>query len=298
MRRLLAIVLTLAAVPFFASYRNGYRDHRGHGRTVSISTDDDNEAVTRCSQIDVRYDGDRVPVIEQSVPVSGVRTLRVRPPQNGGVRVVGWDQATYSVTACKATFIGRDARDITIEFRGDELTANVPDDTDAVVYFLVRTPRNASLDLEAYNGELGVQDFNGKLTAHTTNGPISLKQVSGTVDADAQNGPISLSGGSGVVKLEAQNGPISIKLDGASWANGSLDARTQNGPMSLKLPSDYRSGVVVQSDGHGPMSCHAEACRQAHRTWDDDAPRRIELGSGTTAVRLSTVNGPVSVRER
>jgi hypothetical protein len=290
MRRSLAILLSFAALPLFAGYH-------GHGRNVSISTDDD-EAVTRCDQIRVSYDGDRVPMIEENVPVSGLRSLRVRPPQNGGVRVVGTDQSSYSVKACKATFLGRDARDIRVDLRGDELSASVPDDHDAVVFFLVSAPRNASLDLEAYNGEIGVQDFTGTLTAHTTNGPISLKAVNGSINAEAQNGPIAFSGGSGKVKLETHNGPISIKLNGNAWESGSLDAHSQNGPLSLKLPNDYRSGVVVESDGHGPMSCHAEACRQARRPWDDESPRRIELGSGPAMVRVSTNNGPVSVRER
>jgi DUF4097 and DUF4098 domain-containing protein YvlB len=298
MRRSLAILLSLAALSLFAGDHGGRHGYR-NGRNVSISTStDDDEQVTRCDQIRVSYDGDRVPMVEESVPVSGLRSLRVRPPQNGGVRVVGSNQSSYSVKACKATFLGRDARDIRVDLRGDELSASVPDDTDAVVYFLVSAPRNASLNLEAENGEIGVQDFTGTLTAHTTNGPISLKAVNGTIDAEAQNGPIAFSGGSGTVKLESHNGPVTIKLDGNAWQGGGLDAHSQNGPVSLKLPNNYRSGVVVESNGHGPMSCHAEACRQASRPWDDDSPRRIELGSGPAMVRVSTNNGPVSVRER
>jgi hypothetical protein len=45
------------------------------------------------------------------------------------------------------------------------------------------------------------------------------------------------------------------------------------------------------------VSCRSEACREARRTWDDEESRKIELGSGATVVRLSTVNGPVSVRD-
>ena len=58
------------------------------------------------------------------------------------------------------------------------------------------------------------------------------------------------------------------------------------------------TGVVVESDGHGPISCRAEACRNSPRSWhDDDEPRKIELGGSDQRVRLSTKNGPVSVRE-
>jgi hypothetical protein len=37
-------------------------------------------------------------------------------------------------------------------------------------------------------------------------------------------------------------------------------------------------------------------CQNAKRNWDDDDNRRIEINAGPTAVHLSTVNGPVSVK--
>ncbi len=187
--------------------------------------------------------------------------------------------------------------DIHPSLRGNELTASGPADRRSVIYFLVRAPRGADLNLEASNGEIAVHNVSGTIVANTTNGPISIKQSSGTITADAQNGPINLAGGAGTVKLRARNGPIGVKLSGSAW-DGSIDAHTENGPISLKLPRDYRSGVVVESDGHSPFSCRAEACRQALRTWDDDDARRVELGSGATVVRMSTHNGPVSVRDR
>ena len=133
--------------------------------------------------------------------------------------------------------------------------------------------------------------------ARALNGPISLRNSSGNMTVETTNGPISLDGGSGAMKLNATNGPITVKLRGDTW-DGSVDAHTENGPVSLRLPPSFRSAVVVQSEGRGPVSCRAEACRQARRTWDDDDNRRIEFGSGPTIVRLSTVNGPVSVREQ
>jgi hypothetical protein len=50
----------------------------------------------------------------------------------------------------------------------------------------------------------------------------------------------------------------------------------------------------VESNGHSPMSCHASICNDARKTWDDEH-RRIEYGSGTPLIRLSTENGPISV---
>ena len=167
MRRTLALVFSFAALPLFAGYHGSSHEYRGHRRDVSVSTRDFGEPITRCDQIEVRYDGDRVPMIEEDVPSSGLRSLRIHSTRNGGVRVTGWDQSTYSVKACKAG----DAR---ISSHGDEVSADATDDGEVVVYFLVRAPRNGSLDLEAINGDLAVQDFTGTLSARTTNGPISL----------------------------------------------------------------------------------------------------------------------------
>lgn len=290
MRRLIAALFLLAALPLFARVRHS-------GRSLTINTEND-DAVTRCSQIQVLYDGERVPVVEEEITaVRGLRSLNVRPPHNGGVYVSGSDDGTYSAKACKASLEG--ANDVRAEVRGNELSAEGAEDVDAVVFFIVRAPRNGTLGIDAHNGPVSVRDFDGTLDAHTNNGPLALHDVSGKVTVEAHNGPISFTGRSGTVKLEAHNGPISIKLDGNAWLEGSLDVHAHNGPLTLKVPSGYRSGVVVDSDGHGPVTCRAEGCRESRqRSWDDDWPRHIELGSGPAAVHLSVGNGPLSIKER
>jgi hypothetical protein len=52
--------------------------------------------------------------------------------------------------------------------------------------------------------------------------------------------------------------------------------------------------VVVESDGNGPFSCHANVCSEGRKTWDEDK-KRVEFGSGPTLVHVSSVNGPISV---
>jgi DUF4097 and DUF4098 domain-containing protein YvlB len=264
-------------------------------QNMSISVDDWSDVVG-CDQINVRFDHQRAYRAEEQLPVAGLRSLKIDSAHNGGIRVVGTDARDYSVTACKAAALEDTLRDLRVRLDGNEVTAAGPDGGGWVVYFLVRAPRNATLDLRSKNGPIGVQNVIGTVTARAINGPISVKGSSGTMDIDTTNGPISLEGGSGTMKLNAQNGPIAVKFTGASW-DGDLEAHTQNGPLSIKMPRDFRSSVRVESDGHGPISCRAEACRQARRTWDDEDQRRIELGSGPAVVRMSTVNGPISVKE-
>jgi DUF4097 and DUF4098 domain-containing protein YvlB len=292
MRRFLPLLaLSFLALPAFA--------YGHHGLNVNISTDDE-EPLTRCDQIRVSYDGERVPVTEESLDARGLRALTVNTSRNGGVYVIGSEDGTYSVKACKAAAFA-DSSSIRATLSGQNLSAEGPDRSDWVVYFIVRAPRGANLDLSAHNGPIAVRDVNGTITAHTQNGPLSLKNTSGTIDASAVNGPVSFAGDSGTVKLRVENGPLSVKLKSDFWGSGSLDASTANGPLSIKLPANYRSGVVVETDGNGPVSCRAAACRGVRAFRDDgeeDRPRRIELGSGSMVIHLSTTNGPLSIKEQ
>ncbi len=293
MRRALVILLMFMAVTLTAG------DHsRGHYNCgMCVSMDDMDGEINDCLQLRVTIDDRSAVRAEEIVPIGALRSLVVRAPENGGIHVVGSDSSGYEVKACKAAAFGEALRDVRVRVAGNEVVADGPDRGRWVVYFLVRAPRGAALDLRSHNGPIALQNVNGTIAARAINGPISVKRSSGTIEISTENGPISLDGGSGTTKLNAQNGPITVKLRGTAW-DGSLDAHTENGPVALKMPAAFRSGVIVESQGHGPVSCRAEACRQAKRTWDDDDNRRIELGSGPSTVRLSTVNGPVSVREQ
>ena len=190
----------------------------------------------------------------------------MRSDQNGGIRVIGSRTGGYIVTACKAAAMSSDVNQVRAIVNGDEVSASGPDSDNWIVYFIVQTPRNATVDLSSTNGPIGVYEFDGTLTARAKNGPLRVKDSSGTIDASTVNGPISIEGGSGNVKLSASNGPLAVKLDGTGWRGGSLDASTQNGPVSLKLPHGYQ------------LRCG----RRVSRPWTGELPRR-RLRIGATA---------------
>ena len=289
MRRLIAAAALLLAPALFAGE---------HSHNVSITTDDA-DGVTSCSQIRVSFDHSDALRAEEELPVAKLAALKIVSDNRGSVRVTGWDQPRYAVTVCKAAALAETLRDIHVQLSGNEVVATGPESGQWLVYLLVRTPRNATLDVRTHNGPVGLHHVDGTLTVRAQNGPVSLKDSSGTIDVSAANGPISLAGGSGNVKITATNGPLSVKLTGSRW-DGTLHAATTNGPVSLKIPKNFGSGVDLTVDGHGPISCKAEACRGAKRTWrdDDDArPRQLSFGSGPRNVTLSTVNGPVVVKE-
>ena len=213
----------------------------------------------------------------------------------------GWDKDNYSVTACEAAedYDGGAERilsQIKLSITNGEITTSGPSDEQGwTVYLLIRAPKAAVIDLETANGPLSLYDVHGKLTARATNGPISLRDFSGEADVEASNGPITITGGSGNVRLHTENGPISINLTGKTWSGAGLTADAKNGPLTLSVPSDYLSSFSVESGNYSPMICRASICGNARKTWNDNN-RRIEFGSSPAMIRLSTVNGPVSVQ--
>lgn len=237
----------------------------------------------------------------RTIPRGSFSTLAITAARNGGVQVEGWDGADVSVTVCK--FAGADdeasARRkldaIRVNISGGQISADVPE-SQASVHFYVRVPANITLSLEAHNGPLGLKNVTGTVQARTVNGPLSIRHCSGTITAEARNGPVDLADTSGKVNVSAENGPVSVRLADLQWQGEGLQASTHNGPLDLRIPTRYQSGVEVVSDGHSPFRC--DVCNEANRTWDNAGMKKVRLGNAGApiVVRLSTHNGPVSVR--
>lgn len=259
----------------------------------------------RCTSSNFRWDGENAHVEKQVIEAGSLRSLRAAV-RHAPIAVTGGSSNGYVIEVCKAAADPADLRAIRVTLDGNELRADGPDGSRWMVSYQIRMPNGGSIDVQADNGPISIKDVNGTVVARASNGPLALSNTSGSVEATTTNGPISVRGGSGDVKLRATNGPLAVTLEGDSWRNGSLEASTQNGPLSLRLPRNYSSGVVVESNGRGPVSCRAEGCEQFRARRDDDdfgghyrdhEPRRIELGSGAEAVRLSTVNGPITIKD-
>lgn len=248
-----------------------------------------------CSERNIRF-GDARTYVKKEVLNAGRLSSLKASVTNSPISIEGGSAGGYEITVCKAAEALADLDRIRVRLDGNELKADGPDDRRWTVLYHIRAPRGADLDVEAQNGPLSFHNVDGTIVARAKNGPLSLHGVDGNVDATTTNGPISINGGSGTMKVQAQNGPLSVKLDGNGW-NGTLDASTKNGPLSVRVPRGFTSGVVIEARGHGPISCRAEGCDRAWRSDEDGEPRRIELGSGPVNVQLSTVNGPVTVRD-
>jgi len=275
--------------------------HRYSEHTVEVSMAHDEWPAANCNDLHIEFDG-RDAVIqseEKTITKAEASTLRVQAESNGGVQVQGWDQNNYSVTLCKAARPGGDAENVLsqvkLTFANGELGISGPSSRHQwSAHLLIKAPRGAAMDLNVNNGPMGLFEVEGNLKVHAVNGPITVERCKGVLNLTAENGPISLEENSGKLNVRTQNGPITISLDGKNWNGEGLEAHATNGPVTLRVPSGYQSGVVLESDGHGPFSCAASVCNEGRKSWDENS-KRVEFGSGPAVVRVSTVNGPVSV---
>ncbi|MBI4472886.1 MAG: DUF4097 family beta strand repeat protein [Acidobacteria bacterium] len=294
MKTKLFLLLTIVAVA--ASPLGTDAQERRRNRSSSTSSNGD-RPVEDCN--DVRVTFDRRPAIteetEMTIPASQVSTLSART-SNSGIYVIGWDRNEYRVQTCKA--VPDDSvnmlREITTTHSNGRISVSGPSNREWMAHLIIHVPRISQLDFQTANGPIHLRDLAGTIRVSASNGPLHLDNVGGSVEATTANGPIHIERGSGDQRLTATNGPIHVALSGNRWDGPGLEVSTKNGPLTLAIPDSYGSGIRIETSDHSPIRCTAPACNQAVRTLS--SPSFIRLGSGDPVVRLSTVNGPLSIQ--
>lgn len=288
-RRILLLISTvvMALLPTAAN---------AHKRGLSVSVSGD-QNITRCDQLKISFDNASAAIAAQELTVSktDAQPLRVATEFNGGVVLYGGDKDQYMVHACKASSDQKLLEQIRVAVSNGQVSVEGPKQNENwMVYFIIETPKDANVDLKVMNSPVSIRNLAGRAVVRATNGPISVKDTTGIIDAEAINGPIAFQGSGGEVTLRAQNGPIDIDIVASRWQGAKLDAFTENGPVQLHLPAKFESAALVQTSNHSPFECAAEACNSARRTWSEDT-RQIEIGGSPAIVKVSNVNGPMSV---
>ena len=262
-----------------------------------------------CTQYTQTFSSDFTPayaVQHATVPLTA-GVLEIDPQANGGVRIEKGAGGAYAITACISA--GAASREdaqravdgVRLLTDGGRVRVVNNDETARRwnVQLIVEAPAGAQINVQTQNGPIGISGADGRISARAQNGPISVRDASGQITASAKNGPISVSGSRGEFDLETENGPITVSLQGSRW-EGRLDARAKNGPLTVRVPDQYSSGVEISSSGSSPWSCRGgNACANVtdDREWNR-SPRTVKIGSDPVVVRISTVNGPVSIDNR
>lgn len=146
---------------------------------------------------------------------------------------------------------------------------------DASVEYIVHLPAGVRIDASTVVGALRIASSGGDVVAHTVNGSVSVAAPGGAVDAGSVNGAVRFSldsaAGSGDIHLATVNGSVVAELP--AKLDATLDLSNVNGHIS----SDFPITTSGSNDKH-----------ELHGT----------IGAGGRAVKMTTVNGSVTLHRR
>ncbi|HZM60558.1 MAG TPA: DUF4097 family beta strand repeat-containing protein [Vicinamibacterales bacterium] len=232
-------------------------------------------------------------VREETIPNSNTIYLDARG--NGGVAVRGWDRSETRVRARITVYddsreaAERLAKDIQITTTGGRIRADGPDrdrdrrrrrdwDDDRWwnVAYELQVPRKADLSVDATNGGINIGDVRGRIDAHTVNGGIQLNDVGGDI------------------RGETVNGGLHVELAGEKYDGPGLDLKTVNGGVTLRVPSNFSGELDARTSNGGiavdfPITVSGLINRRQ---------LTATLGSGGPRLRLSAVNGGITIARR
>jgi len=209
---------------------------------------------------------------------------------NGAVKVVAWDRDEVKIDAVKRAHTPERLREAQIKVDASptrlRIETDYPDyrwsnrelerrENPASVEYTLTVPRGASLD--------GIS---------LVNGALSIEGVGGGVKASSVNGRVTASGLTGPVNLSVVNGRLDATLDRLNDA-AAVTLSAVNGPLVVTLPSDSNA-LLHASTVHGRIDNDFNLpVREG-----EYVGRNLEgrLGQGGARLRLSNVNGPITVR--
>lgn len=214
---------------------------------------------------------------------------------NGSIKVEAWDSPQIRLEAVKTADSRERLADVEIKIDAGQsefsVTADYKSMKDRVgagdtesrkysklsVDFKLMVPRTAVLkEIEIVNGSVEVSDMtnytevsavNGAVTGSNLSGTAKLSTVNGTVTGDFEN----LSGDS-TIALNTVNGTVKLQLPSAT--NATVKANSLNGNISNDFGLPVQKGKYVGRDLYG------------------------RIGSGEVKVRISNVNGGISIARK
>ncbi|QQS34086.1 MAG: DUF4097 family beta strand repeat protein [Acidobacteriota bacterium] len=227
---------------------------------------------------------------EQTYPISANGTVTIGNI-NGAITVESWDRnevkLSYVVTA--------DSREslelvvIKIDSRADlfrvkteyKKTDNEPGSWKQGrrmnVEYKVMAPRGAVLrGIDTVNGEVRISNFTNQITAAAVNGKVVASDLKGTA------------------KLSTVNGEVSAEFNQLD-ATSSISLETVNGRVALTLPSDTNATITADSVNGTITNEFGLSIRKGKFVGRD---MRGRIGSGDARVKLSSVNGPLSINRK
>ncbi|MEP6850833.1 MAG: DUF4097 family beta strand repeat-containing protein [Acidobacteriota bacterium] len=225
---------------------------------------------------------------EQTYPLSANGRVSVSNV-NGSIVVKAWDRNEVQLIAVKTGDSKERLADVEIKIDAKPDYISVETNYDSwknrgdgerwrngrlQVDYELNVPRGAVLnEIETVNGTVTLSDFSNLTKASAVNGDVRATNLRGTANLSTVNGKVQadferLESGSKIT-LETVNGTVNLSIP--SDSNATLRADSVNGDITNEFGLPVRKGKYVGRDLYG------------------------RLGSGEIQVKVTSVNGPLTI---
>lgn len=210
---------------------------------------------------------------------------------NGSVRINAWDRNEVKVDAIKIAYTRERLQEAKIEISANGnsiyIKTDYPDfnqtftndrygrvENPATVEYTLTVPRGARID-----------------SVELINGGLDLSGLTGDVKASSINGRLTARGLTGEAKLSTINGSLDATFDRLD-ATKPISLNSVNGGVRLTLPSDSNAELKADTVHGGINNDFGLPVRKGKYVGRNLAGR---LGQGGPRIRLSNVNGSISI---
>lgn len=160
--------------------------------------------------------------------------------------------------------------------------------------FDVAAPDTVAVDVATSNGAVSVSGMKRGARVSTSNGKVTALGTGGSLELETSNGAVTVTVHRGNVAAVTSNGAVECDVAELGATESAL-LETSNGDVTLWLPEDVSATFdATTSNGEVTVSGFTTV------TWDvsERTHKSGRIGSGASAVTVTTTNGSILIRAR
>ena len=236
--------------------------------------------------------GDETEKFEQTYPLSKNGNVSVSNV-NGSIVVEAWDRDEVRLEATKTADSKETLADVEIKISSTADSFSVEADYKGWKWNDKRgnENRNRRLDVEF---RLSVPRTAVLNEIETVNGSVSVSNFTNVTKISAVNGNVTASNLRGAATLSTVNGQVAADFDRVEGTSR-INLSTVNGQVNLVLPSDVSATVKAESLNGAITNDFGLTVRKGQYVGRDLYGR---IGSGEAQIKLSSVNGGLSISRK
>ncbi len=155
----------------------------------------------------------------------------------------------------------------------------------------VRVPSAMQLRLKTVSGEINAARLDGSVTAESVSGNVGIRDVKGPVAAKTVAGDMEIVNCPETIQLASRAGRIDFEVD--KLTAPSLDIESKSGDIHVTFPDSLNATIEISSVS-GQIDVSGDVLKEIE---ERDGARRFIAGKGESMIRISTINGKISIIE-